>query len=276
MTSSKTRSDTLVVAAVQTRSTADEASSIATAVTLVTEACEVGAHLVALPENFGLLADRRVLLERASPLEGHPHLQPLIELARRYGVHILAGSVPERTAKATHVSNTSVLLSPTGETVAVYRKIHLFDATLSGGQSLCESDHVTPGDALVTADVGPFKLGLSICYDLRFPELYRGLVDKSASLISIPSAFTLHTGKDHWEPLVRARAIESQCYVMAPAQWGEHGGGRVSWGKSMIIDPWGTTLAIAPETEGFIMARIDLAYLNKVRDAVPSLRHRRL
>lgn len=266
----------LRVAAVQMQSTADVAKNLAMAAKHVDAAAKAGAQLICLPENFGFLGSRAATLEQGRPLAGHPFLQPLIDVAQRDGVYVLAGSVPESGPDAEHVYNTSPLIAPDGTCVAAYRKIHLFDATLSGGQSLCESDHVSAGTDLVTTRVGDFTLGFSICYDLRFPELYRGLVDKGASLIAIPSAFTLHTGKDHWEPLVRARAIESQCYVIAPAQWGEHGGGRYSWGKTMVVDPWGTTVAVAPERDGYVMAQIDTAFLTRVRGDVPSLKHRRL
>ena len=268
--------ESLVVAAVQTRSTADVAANLAAALEHAESAAKAGAQLVALPETFGILAERGGLLE-AKPLEGHPHLAGLRDLAKRHGVYVLAGSVPETGADASHFYNTSTMISPEGKIIAAYRKIHLFDATLAGGQALRESDSVSAGkDVVVTPPIHGFNVGMSICYDLRFPELYRAHVDKGAHLIAIPAAFTLHTGKDHWEPLIRARAIESQCYVLAPAQWGEHGSGRSSWGKSMIVDPWGTTLAVAPETEGFVTARLSMAYLQSVRDRVPSLKHRRL
>lgn len=260
----------------QTRSTADVAANLASALEHAEDAVKAGAQLVALPETFGLLAERGGLSE-ARPLEGHPHLSGLIDLAKRHGVYVLAGSVPETGPDAKHFYNTSVMIAPDGKIIATYRKIHLFDATLAGGQVLRESDNVSAGkDVVVTPPVHGFRVGMSICYDLRFPELYRALVDAGASLIAIPAAFTLHTGKDHWEPLVRARAIESQSYVVAPAQWGEHGEKRSSWGKSMIVDPWGTTLAVAPESECFITARISLAYLESVRERVPSLKNRRL
>lgn len=268
--------DSVVVAAVQTRSTADVATNLASALEHAEKAAKAGATIVALPETFGILAERGGLAE-ARPLDGHPHLAGLVSLAKRHGVYVLAGSVPETGHDTSHFYNTSTMISPEGRVIAAYRKIHMFDATLAGGQVLRESDSVSAGkDIVVTEPIHGFKVGMSICYDLRFPELYRGLVDRGAHLIAIPAAFTLHTGKDHWEPLIRARAIESQCYVVAPAQWGEHGGGRSSWGKSMIVDPWGTTLAVAPESEGFIMAPIAMSFLQSVRDRVPSLKHRRL
>ena len=266
----------LKVAAVQMQSTADVARNLAMAAAHVDAAAKAGAGLICLPENFGFLGDRISTLKQGRPLADHPYLTPLMAVARRDSVYVLAGSVPETGPDGEHIYNTSTLIGPDGAIKATYRKIHLFDATLAGGQSLCESDHVTAGADIVTAPVPPFELGMSICYDLRFPELYRKLVDRGASLIAIPSAFTLHTGKDHWEPLIRARAIESQSYVIAPAQWGEHGGGRFSWGKSMIVDPWGTTVAVAPERDGYIVAEVDTAFLDRVRRDVPSLLHRRL
>ncbi|MBC7792376.1 MAG: carbon-nitrogen hydrolase family protein [Clostridia bacterium] len=266
----------IVVAAVQMQSTADVGKNLAMAVKHVDAAANAGAQFIGLPENYGFLGDRTVMITEARPLDDHPYLSPMVDIARRRGVYVLAGSVPEVGPDDQHVYNTSTLIGPTGQRLASYRKIHLFDATLSEGQSLCESDHVTAGADVIAVDLPPFKLGMTICYDLRFPELYRALVDQGVSLITIPAAFTLHTGKDHWEPLLRARAIESQSYVIAPAQWGGHGGGRYSWGKTTVIDPWGTTLAIASEGDGYIMAQIDMAFLERVRSDVPSLRHRRL
>lgn len=266
----------LTVAAVQLCSTADARASLDRALSLVRAALEGGARLVALPENYAFLGGESDKLAHAQSAVEGPFVAPLRELAREHGAHVLAGSIPEVGPDAQHVYNTSVLIGPDGDVVSTYRKIHLFDVDFADGPRLLESAHVTPGEAVAVAEVDGWSVGLSICYDLRFPELYRRLVEAGAELITIPAAFTLHTGKDHWEVLVRARAIEAQCYVVAPAQFGAHGGGRSSWGKSMIVDPWGTPLATAPEREGYVMAELSRQALHDVRRQLPALRHRRL
>jgi predicted amidohydrolase len=172
--------------------------------------------------------------------------------------------------------NTALVLGPDGKQLASYRKIHLFDVALQDGTSLSESSGTSAGRALVTFDIGRFRIGLSICYDLRFPELYRGLVSQGANVLLVPAAFTLHTGKDHWHPLLRARAIESQAYVVAAAQWGKHPRGRTTYGHSLVVDPWGTVVAEASDRVGVTCATLDLAYLEQVRAAVPCLGNRRL
>lgn len=234
----------------------------------------MGAKLVAYPENVGFQGDERDLLRHGQQLEEGPFLRPLRELARELDIAILAGSIPEAGPDADHVYNTSVLLDRRGEIVASYRKIHLFDVDFASGMQLRESAHVAPGDTPVVAELEGWKIGLTICYDLRFPELYRRLAREGAQILTIPAAFTLHTGKDHWEVLVRARAIENQCFVIAPGQWGKCGPGRLSWGKSMIVDPWGTTLGQAPEATGFVLATLDADYLERVRNELPALKNR--
>jgi predicted amidohydrolase len=185
--------------------------------------------------------------------------------------------VGERVANSNKIYNTSVLFDPHGQELARYRKIHLFDATLPNGRSYRESDYVAPGAEIVTAKTEFGEVGLSVCYDLRFPELYRKLTNGGATrLIFIPSNFTLMTGKDHWLPLLRARAIENQVYIIAPNQHGEKYGGRASYGKSAIIDPWGSVIALAPDREAVITAEIDFAYQDQVRAALPCLSHARL
>jgi predicted amidohydrolase len=169
-----------------------------------------------------------------------------------------------------------VVFAPDGRLAAHYNKVHLFDVSLADGTELCESASTTPGTSLSGVRVGGFSVGLSICYDLRFPELYRGLVDAGAEVLLVPAAFTLHTGKDHWEPLLRARAIESQAWVVAAAQFGTHPRGRRCYGHSMIVDPWGAVVAQCPDRTGMALATIDREYLDQVRRSLPSLKHRRL
>jgi predicted amidohydrolase len=186
--------------------------------------------------------------------------------------------MPEKSEDPRRPFNTSVLFAPSGEIVASYRKIHLFNVDLPDGTKLEESRATTPGDpgGLVVAEACGLSLGMTICYDVRFPEAYRALESRGARVVTVPSAFTVMTGKDHWHVLLRARAIENQVYVLAPAQSGKHPGGRQTYGKSLIVDPWGDVIAQAADGEGIALARIDLAYQDKVRQALPSLRHKRL
>ncbi len=230
-----------------------------------------GAELVALPEKWNLLAAGSELREGAEPLDG-PCLSAARAWARELGIHLLAGSISERTeAKA---FNTSVLIGPDGGDLAVYRKIHLFDVE-AGGVSYRESEHEQPGTELVTAAIGELTVGLTVCYDLRFPELYRILALQGAELIAVPSAFTSATGRDHWEVLLRARAIEDQVFVLAPNQVGTAPPHYDSYGHSAIVDPWGTVLATAPDEECFAAADLDLTAQRRTREQLPSLANRR-
>ena len=230
-----------------------------------------GAELVALPEKWNLLAGGEELREGAEPLDG-PSLSAARGWARELGIHLLAGSISERTeAKA---FNTSVLIGPGGEDLATYRKIHMFDVE-AGGVSYRESEHEQPGTELVTAPLGELTVGMTVCYDLRFPELYRILALRGANLIAVPSAFTAATGRDHWEVLLRARAIEDQVFVLAPNQVGTAPPHYDSFGHSAIVDPWGTVLAIAPDEECFLAADLDLAAQARTREQLPSLANRR-
>ena len=226
---------------------------------------------VALPEKWNLLGSGAELLAGAEPLDG-PSLTAAREWARELGIHLLAGSIGERgEAKA---ANTSVLIGPGGEDLAVYRKIHMFDVD-AGGVSYRESEHERPGSEVVTAPLGEVELGLSVCYDLRFPELFRILALRGARVIALPSAFTTATGRDHWEVLLRARAIEDQVFLVAPNQVGTAPPHYDSFGHSAIVDPWGRVLAIAPEGECFVAAELDFAEQDRVRDSLPSLANRR-
>jgi predicted amidohydrolase len=261
----------LRAAVVQLNSTDDKAQNIETAERLVRAAAADDAGLVALPEKWNLLAGGEELLAGAEPLDG-PTLSAARSWARELGIHLLAGSIPERAEDKAF--NTSVLIGPDGSDLAVYRKIHMFDVDV-GGVSYRESDHEQAGEEIVTAPLGDVLVGLSVCYDLRFPELYRILAVRGARVITVPSAFTLATGRDHWEVLLRARAIENQTFVLAPNQVGEAAPQFSSYGHSAIVDPWGVVLATAADGECFAAADLDLAAQEQVRESLPSLANRR-
>ena len=259
------------IAAVQLNSTDDKGRNLAAAEALVREAAADGAELVALPEKWNLLAGGEALLAGAEELEG-PSLGAARSWARELGIHLLAGSIGERAPGAAF--NTSVLIGPDGVDLAVYRKIHMFDVEV-GGVAYRESEYEQAGTEVVTAPLEGATVGLSICYDLRFPELYRILALRDADLIAVPSAFTTVTGRDHWEILLRARAVENQAFILAPNQVGEAPPHFDSYGHSAIVDPWGTVLASAGEGECFIAADLDFGALRRVRESLPSLAHRR-
>jgi|CXWL01.1.fsa_nt_gi predicted amidohydrolase len=262
-------------AAVQMTSGAEKARNLEVVVRLVRAARVAGASFVGLPENFSWLGPEADRKGAAEDLNG-PTLTAVSTLAKECGVHLLAGSFLERGAPGGKLYNTSVLIGPDGAQLSVYRKIHLFDVALGDGQTYRESAQVAPGVQVALADTPLGKLGLSVCYDLRFPELYRQLSAKGATVLAVPSAFTLMTGKDHWEVLLRARAIENQCHVIAPAQWGMHAAGRMTYGHACIVDPWGAVLSQASDGEGFALAPIDAAFTAQVRSKLPALSHRRL
>jgi predicted amidohydrolase len=262
----------LRAAAVQLNSNGDKARNLATAERLVRAAATDGAEFVVLPEKWNLLGGGEELLAGAEPLDG-PSLGAARGWARELGIHLLAGSISERGDGGEKASNTSVLIGPQGEDLAVYRKIHMFDVD-AGGVSYRESEFEQPGSEPVAAPVGELTAGLTVCYDLRFPELFRILALRGARLIAVPSAFTLATGRDHWEVLLRARAIENQLFVVAPNQVGEAPPHYSSFGRSMIVDPWGVVLATAPDEECFVAADLDFAALERVREQLPSLANR--
>jgi len=269
----------LRVAAVQMTSTEDVGANLAAATSLVHKAADAGATFVALPENFAFLgSDRDHRLAIAEPVQqnGGPILTAMTALARQAQVHLLLGGFPERSEHPGHIYNTAVLLTPDGTVTATYRKIHLFDVDLAGGARFRESESVTPGRDVVVAPFPWGGLGLSVCYDLRFPELYRQLTKAGARVLAIPSAFTAETGKDHWHVLLRARAIENQAFVVAAAQWGLHGGKRASYGHALVVDPWGVVLAECGNHQGIAVADLDFAYQDEVRRNLPCLDHRRL
>jgi predicted amidohydrolase len=260
------------VAAVQLNSNGDKQRNLAAAERMVREAAAGGAEFVVLPEKWNLLAGGEELVAGAEPLDG-PSLSAARSWAGELGIHLLAGSISECGAEGEKASNTSVLIGPGGEDVAVYRKIHMFDVD-AGGVAYRESEHEQPGTEPVTAPIGELVLGMTVCYDLRFPELFRILALRGARIVAVPSAFTLATGRDHWEVLLRARAIEDQVFVVAPNQVGEAPPHYNSFGRSMIVDPWGVVLAIASDGEGFVTAELDLAAQDRVRESLPSLANR--
>ncbi len=264
------------VAAVQMCSRDDLAANLQQAAELIDEAAAAGAGWIALPENFAYLRREGTPFPCAQGLDGEI-VGFVKERARRHGAWILGGSFPERTEDE-RVHNTSFLVSPEGRVEAVYRKVHLFDVDLSdhGGGVFRESLTIAPGSDVVVAETPFGGIGLSICYDLRFPELYRALSERGVRFLTVPAAFARETGRDHWELLLRARAVECQAFVVAPAQWGEHSPDRSSHGRSLIIDPWGLVLACAPDRPCTIVAECDLGAQDRIRAALPVLSHRRL
>jgi predicted amidohydrolase len=265
----------MLIAAVQMTSGAEKAKNLDAAVRLIRKAAARGATFVGLPENFAWMGPEPERLANAEALTG-PTLSGLAALARELKLTLLAGSVLEPGGSDGRLFNTSVLFGPDGGTLGTYRKIHLFDVEVGDGQTYRESAHVAPGAEVVTVDSPVGKVGLSVCYDLRFPELYRRHADAGAVLLTVPAAFTLATGKDHWEVLLRARAIENQAYVIAPAQQGKHPKDRMTWGHAMVIDPWGLVTARASEGEGLAVGELDLDLVARVRRTLPALTHRRL
>jgi deaminated glutathione amidase len=263
----------MMAAAIQMSSTPEKAENLETAERLVREAVAAGAELVALPELWSCHGLERVYGENAEPVPG-PTTEFLGGLARELGVYVLGGSILEGEPGAGRLFNTSTFFDPSGELVAVYRKIHLFDVKAPDREYL-ESRTIAPGREIVTAKAGAATLGLSVCYDLRFPELYRLLALEGAEVLTVPAAFTLQTGKDHWELLLRARAVENQAYVLAPAQWGQKADGRLTYGRSMIVDPWGTVLAGCSDRDGHALATLDFDYLDRFRNEFPALANRK-
>jgi predicted amidohydrolase len=266
------------VAVVQLNTQDDLARNLERVRHWVAQAAGAGAQFVALPENFAFMgeeAQKRELAERVDGAFPGPILGALMESAKGHGVWIVGGGMPERSDDVARPFNTSVLVDPKGAVVATYRKVHLFDVSLPDGTSLRESAATSSGSEAVSAEVMGVRLGMTICYDVRFPELYRQLVDQGARVVTVPSAFTVTTGKDHWHPLLRARAIENQVYVLAPAQHGRHPKGRQTFGKSIIVDPWGEVVAQVSEGEGFAATQLDFAYQDRVRTSLPALLHRK-
>jgi predicted amidohydrolase len=265
--------DSLTVACVQLNSREDVAANRHAAERLVRAAAASGARLVVLPETWTYKGRPDRLSEVAEAADGASN-SLLAGLAAELGVYVLAGSLYERTSTPGRFFNTAVLLGPDGAPLATYRKLHLFDA-VAGAAVYRESDDLLPGADIVTAQIDGLTVGLTICYDLRFPELYRALTLRGARLLLVPSAFTAATGRDHWQVLLRARAIENGCFVAAADQYGEHAPGRSCHGRSMIVDPWGTVVAQAADGVGYCQATLDLTAVDHVRAQIPALAHRR-
>ncbi len=263
----------LTVAAVQMSSTPDKDENLATAEQLIHAAASSGADLVALPELWSCHGLEKAYRENAEPIPGET-TRFLGDLARERGIYLLDGSILEGHPSSPKLHNTSALFRPDGEMSAVYRKVHLFDVK-APDREYVESGTIASGGEIVTAKAGAATLGLSVCYDVRFPELYRLLALRGAEVLMVPAAFTLQTGKDHWELLLRARAVENQAFVVAPAQWGQKADGRWTYGRSLIVDPWGTVLAQCPDHDGFALATLDLGYLVRLREDFPALKNRR-
>jgi len=267
--------DTVRVACVQPSSGQDQDANLEAAGALVREAAGAGAALVALPENVALMEHRSdVVQASARPLESHPAAQYFRTLAEETGVWLLAGSMAS-PAGAGRIANRSLLIDPEGGIVATYDKIHMFDVDLPSGQSYRESEAFQPGEHAVVAETPWGGLGMTVCYDLRFPQLYRALAHAGARLIAVPAAFTRMTGEAHWHVLMRARAIETGCFVIAPCMWGSHSGARQTFGHSLIVDPWGEVLADAGAGVGIVTADLELARVEQARAAIPALEHDR-
>ena len=266
--------DTVRAAVVQLLADEDSARNIARAGELVEAAAAAGASLIVLPEKWNWWGPASRTRDGAEGLDG-PALTAARTWARDLGVALVAGSILEAIGDGTRAHNTSLLIAPDGRDIAIYRKVHLFDVVVDGHEYR-ESDAVQPGDALASGEVAGLRVGLSVCADLRFPELYRSLVAAGATAFAVPANFTKPTGAAHWEVLLRARAIEDQCFVLAAGQWGDHATGEGAWGHSMIVDPWGTVLAQVEEGEGFAAADLDLAAQAVLRASLPALSHRRL
>jgi deaminated glutathione amidase len=261
------------VAAVQLNATDEYDRNLEVAERLVRGAAAEGAELIVLPEKWTVLGPPEAIRSCAEPLDG-PALGAASGWARELGIHFVAGSVPEVVPEWERLANTSVMFGPDGEQLAIYRKIHMFDVEV-GDVSYRESEVEQAGDQIALGEAGGAMVGLTICYDLRFPELYRILALRGARVITVPSAFTERTGRDHWEVLIRARAIENQTFVIAAGQIGFAPPHYRSYGRSMVVDPWGVVLAQAADTECFVSADLDFASQNEIRDSLPSLRHRR-
>ncbi|HET7270166.1 MAG TPA: carbon-nitrogen hydrolase family protein [Rubrobacter sp.] len=263
----------ITVAAIQMSSTPNKDENLETAQRLIHSAVSAGAELAALPELWSCHGLEKVYRDNAEPVPG-PTTEFLGGLAQELGIYLLGGSILEGDPSSTKLHNTSTFFGPDGEMSGVYRKIHLFDVKAPDREYM-ESETIAPGNEIVTAKAGAATLGLSVCYDLRFPELYRLLALRGAEVLAVPAAFTLQTGKDHWELLLRARAVENQAFVIAPAQWGQKADGRWTYGRSMVVDPWGTVLARCPDRDGHALATLDLDYLDRFREEFPALKNRR-
>lgn len=262
------------VALAQMNSGDDRDQNVSVALDLIDRAAAAGARIVVLPEVWPYLGPEDASRAHAETIPG-PITELLAERARRHGIYIHGGSIYETRPGDPGMYNTAVVIDPRGEIIARYSKIHMFDVVLDGVAQFTESATVTSGDSIVVADIDGFPVGLAICYDLRFPELFRILALNGARAIFLPAAFTMTTGKDHWETLIRARAIENGVYMIASGQWGKHQPGNWCYGRSIVVDPWGTVLTTAPDGVGIAMAMIDPTRVETVRRQIPSLANRR-
>ena len=264
----------MLAAAIQLSSTPDRDRNLEVAERLVREAARAGAELVVLPEKWPVLGTPEQTAAGAEPLDG-PTAVWATALARELGIDLVAGSFSERVDGDSRGRNTSLHLGPDGSRRGVYRKLHMFDVEV-GGTTYRESEHEAPGDEVVVSPTAAgVGIGMAVCYDLRFPELFRLLAVRGARILVLPSAFTVATTREHWEVLLRARAIEEQCFVIAANQVGRHAPGVRSGGRSMIVDPWGIVLAQAPDVETFVIADLDLRRQDEIRRKLPSLANRR-
>jgi predicted amidohydrolase len=261
------------VAIVQLTAGDDKAANLDQARRLLARAATGQPDLVALPENFNCLGASAVLRAEAEDLDG-PTVRMLRAAAREHGYYLVGGSFKRRIAGGERLGNTTVLVDPQGEIQAIYDKVHQFDADIAGVRYRA-SEIEQPGQEIVVSDVRGVPVGLALCYDLRFPEMFRVMTLRGARVVCVPSAFTYDTGRDHWEVLLRARAIENQVYVVAPAQFGCHPAGLRTHGRSLVVDPWGTVLVQAPDETTVLFAEIDLARQDAIRQALPALQHRR-
>jgi predicted amidohydrolase len=267
--------DLLRVACLQLNSGNDLAANIATVYAMAREAAGNGAHLVMTPEYALMLDGRgRVMRDGALPADGGDTLAGMQQLARELGIWLLLGSLTVRTDEE-RIANRSVLLAADGTVSATYDKIHMFDVMLPDGKVIRESSAYRPGERAVAADTPWGLLGMTVCYDLRFPGLFRALAQAGAQIISVPSSFQRQTGKSHWHALLKARAIENECFIVAPAMCGDHPGDRQTYGHSLIVDPWGEVLADGGEAPGIVYAELDVDRVAKVRTMIPSLEHDR-
>jgi predicted amidohydrolase len=265
----------MIAAVVQMTSGGDLARNLERAADWIARAAQAGAAFVALPENFALMQEEDAGPSPVAEGPDGPIIEFLRDQAKRHSILLAGGSLPERVPGDARCFNTAPLIDADGTVLARYRKIHLFDVDLPDA-SFKESRTVGPGEEIVVAETRVGPVGLSVCYDLRFPELYRALAERGARILLVPAAFTVPTGRDHWEVLLRARAIENQAFVLAAAQYGIHNATRRSFGRSMIINPWGVILATVPDGEGIALAELDFATLERIRRELPALRHRRL
>jgi len=268
----------LTAAVVQLSSQENVTQNLARVRELASRARDAGAELISLPENFAFFGDEQTKREIAEKISDSSEIVSMLtKTASDLGAWIVAGGMPEKSDDFARPFNTSLLISPKGEVVASYRKIHLFDVDIPGAGPLTESAATKGGQDVCLTEARGVPLGMTVCYDVRFPELYAQLALAGARIVTVPAAFTLMTGKDHWNVLLRARAIENEVFVLAPAQAGKHPRGRQTYGKSLIVDPWGDVLAqVGGSSEGFAVARLDFAYQDEVRRALPCLSHKKI